>query len=87
MKLQLRILPNFTAEPETCFHVQSLFGGQRTRIMNKTLALFMRVIVVAIVLVMATAVSKHVAAGMAKHMGMGLQVEVGTGGHASRSGL
>jgi len=50
--------------------------------MSKTLALVMRVIVAASVLVMATAASKRVAAGMAKHMG----VEAGTGGHSLRSG-
>jgi hypothetical protein len=47
--------------------------------MSKTLALVMRVIVAASVLVMATAASKRVAAGMVKHMGMGLQFEAGTG--------
>jgi len=47
--------------------------------MNKTLALLMRVIGTAIVLVMATAASKHVAAGMAKHVRTGLQVEAVTG--------
>jgi hypothetical protein len=55
--------------------------------MNKTLALLMRVIVAATVLVMATAASKHVAAGMAKHMGTRFQFEADTGGHSLRSGL
>ena len=48
--------------------------------MRKTLALVMRVIVAASVLVMATAASKRVAAGMARHVGMDLQFEAGTGG-------
>ena len=88
MKL-VRILPNFVTETRNCFHIQRLFGGgeQGTGIMNKTLALLMRIIVAACVLVMATAASKHVAAGMAKHVRTGLQVEAGAGGHAPRSGL
>jgi hypothetical protein len=84
MKLQVRILPNFVTETRNLFSHQRLFGGENngTRIMSKTLGLFMRVIFAASVLMMATAASKHVAAGMAKHVAMGLQVEASTDGHA-----
>ena len=89
MKLKVRILPNFVTETRNLFSHQRLLAGENkgTGIMNKTLALLMRIIVAACVLVMATAASKHVAAGMAKHVRTGLQVEAGAGGHAPRSGL
>jgi hypothetical protein len=88
MQLQARSLPNFVTEARNLSSHQRLSAGENkgTGIMNKTLALLMRVILAATVLVMATATSKHVAAGMAKHVRMDLKVEPGTDGHAPRSG-